>query len=264
MHNHCIPIVLILGFFLIPGAFGAADDTMADPVPTGSWHLNAYRPHDLDMIPVLNGTDITADFSPDGNLTGNAGCNTYRADYTTGSGAILVGPVATTKMACEEEIMKQEAAYLELIPEIFRAEMTDSLLTLFDDHDHDILVYSPAGTGDSIFSLPDSPLTLVRYLNDDEYQDALVGTEASVTFSSDGTISGSFGCNSIGGSYSYDADTITFGPLMMTLMACDGPMMQQEAAMVRVLTGRVRYSVTDEELVISDDDRILASFRIQN
>ena len=264
MQNHCIPILVILGFLLVPGVFGAADDTIADPVPTGSWDLNAYRPHDLDMIPVLNGTNITADFSPDGNLTGNAGCNTYRAEYTTGSGAILVGPVVTTRMACEEEVMKQEAAYLELIPEIYRAEMKGSLLTLFDDHDHDILVYSPTGTVDSSFPLPDSPLTLVRYLNGNEYQDALVGTEASVTFSKDGTVSGIFGCNSIGGSYSYNADTITFGPLMMTLMACDGTVMEQEAAMVRILTGTVKYSVTDGELVISDDDQILASFRIQN
>lgn len=264
MKNHCIPILFILGFLLIPGAFGAADETMADPVPTGSWHLNAYRPHHLNMIPVLNGTGITADFSPDGTLTGNAGCNAYWAEYTTGSGAILVGQMATTRMACTDEVMKQEAAYLELIPEVYRAEMTDTLLTLFDDHDHDILVYSPAGKEDSSFSLSDSPLTLVSYLNGDKYQNALEGTGASVTFSSDGTISGNFGCNSIGGSYSYDADTITFGPLMMTLMACDGPVVEQEAAMVRVLSGTVQYFVTDGELVISDEDRILALFRIQN
>lgn len=265
MQRHYLRVLITLSILLVPGVFGAADDTQAaDPVPTGSWYLTQYRPHDLDLIPVLNGTTITADFSPDGNLTGNAGCNTYMAEYTTGSGAILVGLVATTKMACDEEIMAEEAAYLNLIREVYRAEMTDSLLILFDDHDHDILVYSPAESGVGTISLPNSPLTLASYLDDGEMHDALDGISTTLTFSADGTVSGNFGCNSIGGTYSSDADTITFGPLMMTLMACDGPVMEQESAMVGILSGTVQYSVTDGELVFSDDESILASFRIQN
>ena len=265
MQNIYATVLTILAFLLVPGVFGAADSTSAvNPVPAGAWDLTAYSPHDHEMMPVLNGTYITADFAPDGNLTGNSGCNTYRAEYTTGSGAILVGQVITTKMACEEEVMKQEAAYLELIETIYRAEMNQSELVLFDYHDDEILVFSPGGSMNTNPSLPNSPLTLVSYLNGDVYQDALEGTEASVTLSKDGTVSGYFGCNSIGGSYSHDADSITFGPLMMTLMACDRPVMEQEAAMVRILSGTMKYSVTDGELALSDDDRILAVFRIQN
>ncbi|NIV29798.1 MAG: META domain-containing protein, partial [Anaerolineae bacterium] len=57
-------------------------------------------------------TEITAIFE-DGELTGSAGCNTYNGTYTTTAGAeeneIEVGPLATTRMACQERIMDQEA-----------------------------------------------------------------------------------------------------------------------------------------------------------
>ncbi|HTJ34152.1 MAG TPA: META domain-containing protein [Dactylosporangium sp.] len=58
---------------------------------------------------------------------------------------------------------------------------------------------------------------------------ALVGTwgstaaaQPNLTIENDGTFSGTDGCNRLSGKGSVDGDTITFGPIASTMMACDG------------------------------------------
>ncbi|MGN6427942.1 MAG: META domain-containing protein [Leifsonia sp.] len=58
---------------------------------------------------------------------------------------------------------------------------------------------------------------------------ALVGTwgstaskQPNLTIENDGTFSGTDGCNRLSGKGSIDGDTITFGPMASTMMACEG------------------------------------------
>ncbi|MFE4468159.1 META domain-containing protein [Leifsonia sp. NPDC056824] len=58
---------------------------------------------------------------------------------------------------------------------------------------------------------------------------ALVGTwgstaasQPNLTIENDGAFSGTDGCNRLSGKGSVDGDTITFGPIASTLMACQG------------------------------------------
>jgi len=66
----------------------------------------------------LPGQDITALFE-NGQLSGFAGCNNYRGSYVTTSTAsqnmIQIGPLATTRMACEPAIMDLENQYLAAV-----------------------------------------------------------------------------------------------------------------------------------------------------
>ncbi len=87
--------------------------------PTGlagtSWNVIAYNNGKEAVVSVIIGTEITADFGADGNLTGSAGCNTYTAAYEADDdGNISIGPAATTFMMCSEPegIMEQEQQYL--------------------------------------------------------------------------------------------------------------------------------------------------------
>jgi len=61
--------------------------------------------------PVLEGTTITAVFG-ETEVTGSAGCNTYSGAMTAVRDFFTVGPIVTTRMACEEATMQQEQAYL--------------------------------------------------------------------------------------------------------------------------------------------------------
>ena len=53
-----------------------------------------------------------------GNITGNAGCNTFNATYTITGDAIEIGPIMSTKMACEEPMSTVEGAYLAALESV--------------------------------------------------------------------------------------------------------------------------------------------------
>jgi heat shock protein HslJ len=64
-----------------------------------------------DVISPVAGTRITFSFG-DGMASGNAGCNTFRAPYSSQGSGIRIGPAATTRKACAEEPMVQERELL--------------------------------------------------------------------------------------------------------------------------------------------------------
>jgi heat shock protein HslJ len=103
--------------------------------PVGDWQATAIQTGTALASPLL-GTEVTAKFSADGMLTGSAGCNTYRATYTTDRGGIEIAPPAATRKACSEPdgVMEQEAAYLATLPtaDHYRVE-GDSLALLSPD-----------------------------------------------------------------------------------------------------------------------------------
>lgn len=51
----------------------------------------------------------------DGRLTGSTGCNRIAASYTVAGSILTVGPVTVTKMACDGNIAKNEAAMLGIL-----------------------------------------------------------------------------------------------------------------------------------------------------
>ena len=104
--------------------------------PVGSWEATGIPQGDA-FASLLSGTEITASFDEGGELTGSAGCNTYRATYTADRGAIEISAPATTKMACAEPagIMEQEAAFLLALPTAVRYRVEGSTLELLSDED---------------------------------------------------------------------------------------------------------------------------------
>jgi hypothetical protein len=63
----------------------------------------------------IPGSEITAVFA-NGQVNGSAGCNTYQGTYRStraaGKNTIEIGPLATTRMMCDQPLMDQEGLYL--------------------------------------------------------------------------------------------------------------------------------------------------------
>jgi heat shock protein HslJ len=51
-------------------------------------------------------------FESDGTVSGQTGCNGFNGGYTLEGNELTIGPLATTKMACPDDIGAQEAAVL--------------------------------------------------------------------------------------------------------------------------------------------------------
>ena len=60
------------------------------------------------MVSPLEGSPITAEFDPDGTMSGSSGCNTYTADYEVSGNAFRIATLVNTERACEPRLMRQE------------------------------------------------------------------------------------------------------------------------------------------------------------
>jgi heat shock protein HslJ len=94
----------------------------------------AWTLDNLQNRPLLPGTAITLQFLQ-GSIAGFAGCNTYNANYEVtpnddGSYSVTVTNLTTSKLACPQNIMDQEAYYLTFLETVTRAQLELNILTL--------------------------------------------------------------------------------------------------------------------------------------
>ncbi len=83
-------------------------------------------------LSLAEGTTLTATFADDGTLSGSAGCNRFTGGYTTNGDSIEIGPLASTRKACEPDVMTQEAAYLAALENATTVTIDGSTLELRD------------------------------------------------------------------------------------------------------------------------------------
>jgi len=70
----------------------------------------------------------------------------------------------------------------------------------------------------------------------------------TIDFGTDGTVSGSAGCNTFNGTYTVEGSSISFGPLASTKMACPEADMAVETAFLAGLAGATSWSIQAEML----------------
>ena len=82
----------------------------------------------------------------------------------------------------------------------------------------------------------------------------VAGSEATVTFGADGTVTGTTGCNRFVGQYTLDGDELALAPLASTRMMCEPALMEQEMAFLAALSWVAAADVVDGRLRLSDLD----------
>lgn len=195
---------------------------------------------------LVEGTDIRISFA-DGALTANAGCNTLGGDYTLDGNTLNVGPMFGTEMACEPALMDQDVWLTEFLTSEPSVALTGDVLAL-------------TGDGRTINMLdvetadPDRPIEGTLWIVDGLVtDDAVSSVPAEATASiiiEDGTAVVETGCNSAGGPVEVGEDTLTFGGMAMTLMACPPAETELEAAVLAVFEGEVTYEIEADRLTL--------------
>jgi heat shock protein HslJ len=107
---------------------------VAEPVSlTGTeWSATGVNNGKEAVVSLAEGTTLTATFADDGTLSGSAGCNRFTGGYTTNGDSIEIGPLASTRKACEPDVMTQEAAYLAALENATTVTIDGSTLELRD------------------------------------------------------------------------------------------------------------------------------------
>ena len=215
------------------GAAGAASDltgkTLVAKEVTGTYTI-------------VPGSTISITFE-NGSLAARAGCNNMFGQYTV-SGNVLNAPqLASTMMACDEALMKQDtwlAAFLASSP-----TWTYSGGTLTLTNGTDTIALTEAPTGAAV--LEDTGWKLVGLISQSGSTVSAIDPSviAWLRFA-DGQVLVNAACNSGSGTAQITDTTITFGPIAMTLRACVGPTEDVEQAMNAVLQGTTTYTVKDD------------------
>ena len=112
-------------------------------------------------------------------------------------------------------------------------------------------------TDPTLGGLANKTWTLVSY-GDPAKPTAVLTTGKPVTLIfTDKGVSGSAGCNSFGGSFQYQTNTISFSQLIHTLIACDQPINDQENAFLDALMKAQTYQINGNQLQITYDGGVL-------
>jgi heat shock protein HslJ len=129
-----------------------------------AWEVMRYNNGTGGYTSVLLGTEVTAMFSEDGSLTGSAGCNNYTTSYqvddaSASSGAISIGPAATTRMMCAEPEgnMEQETRYLTALQSAATYQIEGDQLEMRDAEGTRMVTFVAKAEAAAAPELPASP-----------------------------------------------------------------------------------------------------------
>jgi heat shock protein HslJ len=214
--------ILILGILMLL-TISTCASAGSDLMLTGQ----VWIASELDGNGIIPGTTITAEFKDDGTLSGSNGCNRYNTTYKVDGEEIQINsPMASTLMACPDQVMVQEQTYMQAMGSAETFEISGDELTLFNEAS-DALVTYVAGSNE----LAGTSWEVISYNNGKEaVVSVIIDTTLTADFGEDGQLTGNAGCNSYFASYETDENKITIGPAGMTEMFCGDPegVMEQE------------------------------------
>jgi heat shock protein HslJ len=218
------------------------------------WGLESYAGNDSQMVDVIPGSEVTAEFV-DGQINGSAGCNNYFGSYElSGNSLTMAGPFGITEMFCASPpgVMEQESQYMVTIQDAASYVIEGDQLQISNTDGETILVYTLVQPT----SLEGTSWLMLSYNNGKGgLASTLLDTEITAEFM-DGTVSGSAGCNNYHASYELDGNHISFGPAATTRMFCAEPegVMEQENQYLAALQSVATYEIKADALEMFDAD----------
>jgi len=242
------PLLLTIATVTILGACSAAG-TPASPSASALTPALAGRTFlstDIQGQTLVPGTRVTLTFKDDGSLGASGGCNSMGGAYAINGDRLTTSQMFMTEMGCAEPRMQQD--------QWLSTFLSDVVFTL----DGDTLTLDGGSATltlvDKAVATPDQPIEGTLWVVDGIVTgEAVSSVPAGVTASiriADGQAEVRFGCNTGGGPVEVTSDTLTFGPMISTKMACEPNAMAMETAVSTVLAGTVPYSIDADTLTL--------------
>ena len=217
----------------------------------GTWQWESTGASDGASIVAADPSRYTIEFLATGSLQIRADCNRVLGSYTvTGSSiSIQLGP--STLVGCPPD--SQADAFLAGLISAATFAVSGGNLEL-----------GLALGGRMLLSTVPEPQLIGpewQLLSYNNGREAVVsiqsGTQPTATFSSDGGVSGSTGCNTFNGPFQTLARSISMGPFATTRMACPQPEMEQETLYLQALERASTFQFVDGRLEFRDSDGAL-------
>lgn len=182
----------------------------------------------------------------------SAGCNSMGVGWSLdGNRLVLDDEMASTAMACEQPLMDQDAAIAAFVQASPTVALDGATLTLATP---DItLTLTDREVAD-----PDRPLegtvwTADTLITRDTVSTLPLGATATFTIA-DGQAAVHTGCNAGSAPVTVTGDTISFGPIALTKVACEGDAAALEQIIVSALSGDLTVAIEAGHLTLTHDD----------
>lgn len=237
--------VLLLATTACGGDDGPGGDV--DGALRGRTFLSTGVTEDGNPRQLAKQTRIELQFTDDGRLIANAGCNSMQSPVGTDDKKIAAADLAITDMGCDPPRHAQD----DWLAKVLGAKPSWKL-------EGQILTLTSGGTvitlEDKQAAQPNLPLlgtrwTLTTLIDGETASSSPAASKAYLTFEG-GKVTGSTGCNDLSGTAVVEGKYLAFGPLGTTRKACAGTLATVEKAMLAVLKGTVRFEVTSSGLTL--------------
>jgi len=246
------------------------------PLTDVRWHVDSVT---------VNGKKTTApagasvEINTKGKASARTGCNSINAAVTVDGDTVTVGDKQQTLMACSKELTNFEKILGAAFSGKLKAKIestgnstdtgtgtsdnaqaenaTDATDTTDTKQNARLTLTAPDGDAISLTSEEPVPLVgtkwVVNSLTDGATATSVPkGTDGKAYFTvrKDGTVEGSFGCNTFSGPAKVTESSVTFGRLSSTRKLCPGPEMTLEREVQKALEGKVTYELHHRALTL--------------
>lgn len=262
--------LLVPALVLMVGVAGCGEDSVSQApgaqgtpgagtgsTPSGEY-LSTAVTENGEARALVKGTTISLTFR-DGSVSARAGCNTMSGPVSFDGDTLVVDSLAQTEMGCPGDGRHEQ-------DEFVAAFLTDRPTYALDGGNLTLTTATiTMAFGPREVVQPDLPLAGTRWEVTHVTQGPAAGApedpNAAVSAGAappgaflvldDGRITGKDGCNTFRGTATVEGDTITFGPLASTRMACPG--VRGTQAVLAALTGEVTWRIDYHVLMLTSD-----------
>lgn len=212
--------LLLVGCSLLPGAENAALN--------GEWQMRSGANQGA-AIPIPADRRITLKI--DGTqVGGSAACNIYGGTLEINGTTIKISALSMTEMACQDDVMAAEAAYLAALPRVTTATRDqDSLVLTGPDVELRFARVQPVPNANLV-----GPLWTLDSLISGEVVSSVIGDKAILQLNANGTLAASTGCRDLTGHYTVSGSKVQVTLDPYDLIACADPLGAQDTQVLRV------------------------------
>jgi len=117
---------ILLSLLLIAStALAMETNQTTTALPGSAWQVTTFAGQNP-----LADHPITFEFDTEGNIAGNASCNRFGGTCTVEVDTMKIGPLRSTRRACEPDVMRQEQQFLALLGAVTAWSMDGEELVL--------------------------------------------------------------------------------------------------------------------------------------
>ena len=190
---------------------------------------------------------ITITFAADATLSGFDGCNQYSASWQSDGTTLTVGPIAATRTSCTAAVKALESQYLGLLQDAKSWSLNGTAVVVVTTDGPTLVFAGPPASAAiagswALSSVDGTPVA--------------AGIAATAIFGTDGSLTGSGGCNTFDGTYTVDGANLTVGPLAATRKFCESSS-QLESAYLDALQGATGWAVAGSTLTLTGTSTLI-------